>query len=196
MCIRDRFEGKFDHPDDPAHSGDVKYHMGFSADIKTTGHTVHLALAFNPSHLEIVDPVVAGSVRARQTRRGDPDRGQVMPVLIHGDAAVAGQGGVMELFNMSQARGFAVGGTVHIVINNQVGFTTSNPQDARSTYYCTDVAKMVNAPVFHVNGDDPEAVLFVARLAFDYRQKFKRDVCLLYTSRRPSCATTGRNGRC
>ncbi|MBL8298916.1 MAG: 2-oxoglutarate dehydrogenase E1 component [Rhodanobacteraceae bacterium] len=172
------FEGKFDHPDDPAHSGDVKYHMGFSADIRTSGHTVHLALAFNPSHLEIVDPVVAGSVRARQTRRGDKDRGQVMPVLIHGDAAFAGQGVVMELFNMSQARGFAVGGTVHIVVNNQVGFTTSNPQDARSTYYCTDVAKMVNAPVFHVNGDDPEAVLFVARLAFDYRQKFKRDVVI------------------
>lgn len=172
------FEGKFDHPDDPAHSGDVKYHMGFSADIKTSGHTVHLALAFNPSHLEIVDPVVAGSVRARQTRRGDAERGQVMPVLIHGDAAFAGQGVVMELFNMSQARGFAVGGTVHIVVNNQVGFTTSNPHDARSTYYCTDVAKMVNAPVFHVNGDDPEAVLFVARLAFDYRQKFKRDVVI------------------
>ncbi|MEO8671764.1 MAG: 2-oxoglutarate dehydrogenase E1 component [Tahibacter sp.] len=172
------FEGKFDHPDDPAHSGDVKYHMGFSADIKTSGHTVHLALAFNPSHLEIVDPVVAGSVRARQTRRGDTERGQVMPVLIHGDAAIAGQGVVMELFNMSQARGFAVGGTVHVVINNQVGFTTSRQDDARSTHYCTDVAKMVNAPVFHVNGDDPEAVLFVARLAFDYRKQFKRDVVI------------------
>jgi len=172
------FEGKYDHPDDPAHSGDVKYHMGFSADVKTTGHTVHLVLAFNPSHLEIVDPVVAGSVRARQTRRGDTDRSQVLPVLIHGDAAFAGQGVVMELFNMSQARGFAVGGTVHIVINNQVGFTTSNPQDARSTLYCTDVAKMVNAPVFHVNGDDPEAVLFVSRLAFDYRKKFHRDVVI------------------
>ena len=172
------FEGRFDHPDDPAHSGDVKYHMGFSADIKTPGHTVHLALAFNPSHLEIVDPVVAGSVRARQTRRGDSERTQVLPVLVHGDAAFAGQGVVMELFNMSQARGFAVGGTVHVVINNQVGFTTSNPQDARSTLYCTDVAKMVNAPVFHVNGDDPEAVLFVARLAFDYRQRFHRDVVI------------------
>lgn len=172
------FEGKFDHPDDPAHSGDVKYHMGFSADVRTTGHTVHVALAFNPSHLEIVDPVVAGSVRARQTRRGDADRTQVMPVLIHGDAAFAGQGVVMELFNMSQARGFAVGGSVHIVINNQVGFTTSNPEDARSTHYCTDVAKMVNAPVFHVNGDDPEAVLFVAQLAFDFRQKFRRDVVI------------------
>jgi 2-oxoglutarate dehydrogenase E1 component len=172
------FEGKFDHPDDPAHSGDVKYHMGFSADVKTPGHTVHVVLAFNPSHLEIVNPVVAGSVRARQTHRSDVDLEQVMPVLIHGDAAFAGQGVNMELFNMSQARGFAVGGTVHIVVNNQVGFTTSNPKDARSTLYCTDVAKMVSAPVFHVNGDDPEAVLFVARLAFDYRRKFKRDVVI------------------
>jgi len=170
------FDGKFDHPDDPAHSGDVKYHMGFSADVKTPGRTVHVALAFNPSHLEIVNPVVAGSVRARQTHRSDVSREHVVPVLIHGDAAFAGQGVNMELLNMSQARGFAVGGAIHVVINNQVGFTTSNPHDARSTLYCTDVAKMVNAPVFHVNGDDPEAVLFVARLAFDYRQKFKRDV--------------------
>ena len=170
------FDGKFDHPDDPAHSGDVKYHLGFSANVKTPGRTVHLALAFNPSHLEIVDPVVAGSVRARQVHRRDETREHVVPVLIHGDASIAGQGVVMELFNMSQARGFCVGGTIHVVINNQVGFTISNPNDARSTLYCTDVAKMVNAPVFHVNGDDPEAVLFVARLAFDFRQKFKRDV--------------------
>ncbi|MEP7044798.1 MAG: 2-oxoglutarate dehydrogenase E1 component, partial [Dokdonella sp.] len=170
------FDGKFDHPDDPAHSGDVKYHMGFSADVKTPGRTVHVALAFNPSHLEIVNPVVAGSVRARQTHRNDVSREHVVPVLIHGDAAFSGQGVNMELLNMSQARGFAVGGAIHVVINNQVGFTISNPHDARSTLYCTDVAKMVNAPVFHVNGDDPEAVLFVARLAFDYRQKFKRDV--------------------
>jgi len=174
----DEFEGRYDHPDDPAHSGDVKYHMGFSANVRTPGRTVHLALAFNPSHLEIVDPVVAGSVRARQTHRGDATREQVVPVLIHGDAAFAGQGVVMELFNMSQADGFKVGGTIHIVVNNQVGFTISNPHDARSTLYCTDVAKMVNAPVFHVNGDDPEAVLFVARLAYDYRQKFKRDVVI------------------
>ncbi len=174
----DEFEGRFDHPDDPAHSGDVKYHMGFSANVRTPGRTVHVALAFNPSHLEIVDPVVAGSVRARQTHRRDADRQHVVPVLIHGDAAFAGQGVVMELFQMSQAKGFAVGGTVHVVINNQVGFTTSNPLDARSTLYCTDVAKVVSAPVFHVNGDDPEAVLFVARLAFDYRQKFKRDVVI------------------
>ncbi|HZP65028.1 MAG TPA: 2-oxoglutarate dehydrogenase E1 component [Rudaea sp.] len=170
------FEGKFDHADDPAHSGDVKYHMGFSADVKTSGHTVHLALAFNPSHLEIVNPVVAGSVRARQTRRHDAEREQVVPVLIHGDAALSGQGVNMELLNMSQARGFGVGGSIHVVVNNQIGFTISNPHDARSTLYCTDAAKMVNAPVLHVNGDDPEAVLFCARLAFDFRLKFKRDV--------------------
>ncbi len=174
----DEFEGRYEHADDPAYSGDVKYHMGFSANVRTPGRTVHLALAFNPSHLEIVDPVVAGSVRARQTHRRDVDREHVVPVLIHGDAAFAGQGVVMELFNMSQAKGFRVGGTIHIVVNNQVGFTISNPHDARSTLYCTDVAKMVNAPVFHVNGDDPEAVLFVARLAYDYRQKFKRDVVI------------------
>ncbi len=174
----DEFEGRFEHHEDPAHSGDVKYHMGFSANVRTPVRTIHVVLAFNPSHLEIVDPVVAGSVRARQTHRSDSEREHVVPVLIHGDAAFAGQGVVMELFNMSQANGFCVGGTVHIVINNQVGFTISNPHDARSTLYCTDVAKMVNAPVFHVNGDDPEAVLFVARLAFDYRQKFKRDVVI------------------
>jgi 2-oxoglutarate dehydrogenase E1 component len=172
------FEGKFEHAHDPAHSGDVKYHMGFSADVRTEGHTVHLALAFNPSHLEIVNPVVAGSVRARQTRRGDHAREQVVPVMIHGDAALAGQGVNMELLNMSQARGFAVGGTIHIVVNNQIGFTISDPHDARSTLYCTDVAKMVNAPVLHVNGDDPEAVLFCARLAFDFRLAFKRDVVI------------------
>ena len=172
------FEGKFDHPDDPAHSGDVKYHMGFSADVKAGEKTVHVVLAFNPSHLEIVNPVVAGSVRARQTHRQDSEQEHVLPVLIHGDAAFAGQGVNMELFSMSQTRGFGVGGILHIVINNQVGFTISNPHDARSTLYCTDVAKMVNAPVFHVNGDDPEAVLFVSRLAFDYRRKFKRDVVI------------------
>lgn len=173
----DEFEGKFEHDEnDLAHTGDVKYHMGFSADVATPGGPVHLALAFNPSHLEIVDPVVVGSVRSRQLRRGDKDRKTVLPVLMHGDAAFAGQGVVMELFQMSQARGFAVGGTVHIVINNQVGFTTSAAEDARSTLYCTDVAKMVGAPVLHVNGDDPEAVAFVAELAFDFRQRFAKDV--------------------
>ena len=176
----DEFEGKFEHAraGDHAHTGDVKYHMGFSSDIATPGGPVHLALAFNPSHLEIVDPVVAGSVRSRQQRRGDKARKQVLPVLMHGDAAFAGQGVVMELFQMSQARGFAVGGTLHIVINNQVGFTTSAAEDARSTLYCTDVAKMVGAPVLHVNGDDPEAVAFVAELAFDFRQRFAKDVVI------------------
>jgi len=173
----DEFEGKFDHPDDPAHSGDVKYHLGFSADVATPGGAVHLALAFNPSHLEIVNPVVAGSVRARQTRRHD-DGNEVVAVLIHGDAAFAGQGVGMELLNMSQARGFAIGGTLHIVINNQIGFTISDPRDARSTLYCTDLAKMVNAPVFHVNSDDPEAVLLVTRMACDFRRTFKRDVVI------------------
>jgi len=175
----DEFEGKFEHnSDDRAHTGDVKYHMGFSADIATPGEPVHLALAFNPSHLEIVDPVVVGSVRSRQERRGDAARSKVLPVIIHGDAAFAGQGVVMELFQMSQARGFAVGGTLHIVINNQIGFTTSARDDARSTLYCTDVAKMVGAPVLHVNGDDPEAVVFCAHLAYDFRQQFKKDVVI------------------
>ncbi|MDY0021384.1 2-oxoglutarate dehydrogenase E1 component [Arenimonas caeni] len=172
------FRGQFEHNDDPAHSGDVKYHMGYSSDVATPGGPVHLALAFNPSHLEIVDPVVAGSVRARQMRRGDAARKQVLPVLIHGDSAFAGQGVVMELFQMSQARGFAVGGTVHVVVNNQVGFTTHRPDDTRSTLYCTDPAKIVGAPVLHVNGDDPEAVAFCAQLAFDYRQEFGRDIVI------------------
>ena len=172
------FEGKHEGPKDPAHSGDVKYHMGYSSDVATPGGPVHLALGFNPSHLEIIDPVVAGSVRARQNRRGDAARAQVMPILIHGDAAFAGQGVVMELFQMSQARGFGVGGTVHVVINNQVGFTISRPDDARSTLYCTDPAKLVAAPIFHVNADDPEAVIYCARMAFDFRQKFKKDVVI------------------
>ncbi len=174
----DEFEGKFEHPDDPAHSGDVKYHMGFSADLKTPQGGVHVALAFNPSHLEIVNPVVAGSVHARQLRRRDSGHQQSIAVLIHGDAALAGQGVNMELFNMSQARGFRIGGSMHIVVNNQVGFTTSNPQDARSTMYCTDLAKMVNAPVFHVNGDDPEAVIQVTRLAYEFRKTFRKDVVI------------------
>ncbi len=159
-------------------SGDVKYHKGFSADMHTPGGDVHIALAFNPSHLEIVNPVVVGSVRARQQRRGDGDHQRVVPVLIHGDAAFAGQGVVMETLQMSQARGFAVGGTVHIVCNNQIGFTISNPADARSTLYCSDVAKMIEAPVFHVNADDPEAVILVTRLALCYRQEFGKDVVI------------------
>jgi 2-oxoglutarate dehydrogenase E1 component len=168
------FEGKYDI-DIHGGSGDVKYHLGYSSDLKTAGGEVHLALAFNPSHLEIIDPVVEGSVRARQQRRGLDGDLQVLPVLIHGDAAFAGQGVVMETFNLSGARGFSTGGTVHIVVNNQIGFTTSNPMDARSTFYCTDVAKLVQAPIFHANGDDPEAVLFATQSALDYRMTFKND---------------------
>ena len=173
----EEFEGNYDL-DELKGSGDVKYHKGFSADMKTPGGNVHLALAFNPSHLEIVNPVVEGSVRARQQRRGDAEREEVLPVLVHGDAAFSGQGVVTETFQMSQTNGFRTGGTVHIVVNNQIGFTTSRPSDARSTDYCSDVAKMIEAPIFHVNGDDPEAVIFVTRLAFEYRQKFKKDVVI------------------
>lgn len=156
--------------------GDVKYHNGFSSDLSTRGGPVHLSLAFNPSHLEIVNPVVEGSTRARQDRRGDELGTQVLPVLVHGDAAFAGQGVVMETLNLAQTRGYGTGGTLHIVINNQIGFTTSDPRDTRSTLYCTDVVKMIEAPVFHVNGDDPEAVVFVTQLALEYRMKFRHDV--------------------
>ncbi len=159
-------------------SGDVKYHQGFSSNVATPGGEMHVAMAFNPSHLEIVSPVVEGSVRARQDRRKDKQGDLVLPIIVHGDAAFAGQGVVMETFQMSQTRGFKTGGTIHIIINNQVGFTTSNVADARSTEYCTDVAKMVQAPIFHVNGDDPEAVYFVTQLAVDYRMEFKKDVVI------------------
>ena len=159
-------------------TGDVKYHMGFSSNLDTAGGPVHVAMAFNPSHLEIVAPVVEGSVRARQDQRQDNEGKEVLPIIIHGDAAFAGQGVVMETFNMSQSRGYSTKGTVHIVINNQIGFTSSNQEDTRSTLYCTDVAKMVSAPIFHVNGDDPEAVVFVTQLAFDYRMAFSKDVVI------------------
>ena len=169
------FEGRHAH-DLP--SGDVKYHNGFSSDISTPGGPVHISLAFNPSHLEIVNPVVEGSVRARQRRRDDKTGDQVLSILIHGDAAFAGQGVVMETLNLSGTRGYGTGGTVHLIVNNQIGFTTSDPRDSRSTIYCTDVAKMVEAPIFHVNGDDPEAVLFVTQLALDFRQQFRKDVAV------------------
>jgi 2-oxoglutarate dehydrogenase E1 component len=170
---------EFDHtaPEDlPA--GDVKYHQGFSSDIATPGGPVHLTLAFNPSHLEIVNPVVEGSVRSRMERRGDKTGDTVLPVLVHGDAAFAGQGVIMETLALAQTRGYYTGGTVHIVINNQVGFTTSDPRDSRSTLYCTDAVKMIESPVLHVNADDPEAVVFATQLALEYRQQFKHDVVL------------------
>ena len=170
----DEFEGRVNFE----HSGDVKYHQGFSSNVITPGGEVHLALAFNPSHLEIVAPVVEGSVRARQDRRNDPDGDTVVPIVMHGDAAFAGQGVVMETFQMSQTRAYKTGGTLHIVINNQVGFTTHRREDARSTEYCTDIAKMVQAPIFHVNADDPEAVVFVTQMAIDFRNTFKRDVVI------------------
>ena len=159
-------------------SGDVKYHMGFSADVHTGGGDVHIALAFNPSHLEIVDPVVEGSVRARQDRRGDHAGNTVMPVLIHGDAAFSGQGVVMETLQLSGVRAFRTGGTIHIIVNNQVGFTMSDPQDARSTPYCSDVAKLLEAPVLHVNANDPESALLVTRIALDYRAAFGKDIVI------------------
>ncbi len=159
-------------------TGDVKYHKGFSNDIATPEGSIHVTLGFNPSHLEIISPVIMGSVRARQQRYQDQYDNQIIPVIIHGDAAFAGQGVNMETFNMSQARGYAVGGAIHIVVNNQIGFTTSNPKDSRSTFYCTDIAKIVQAPIFHVNGDNPEAVIFVTRLALDYRARFHKDVVI------------------
>ncbi len=168
---------EFDHtaPEDLP-SGDVKYHQGFSSDVTTPGGPVHLTLAFNPSHLEIVNPVVEGSVRARMDRRNDPMGKQVLPVLVHGDAAFAGQGVVMETLALAETRGYSTGGTVHLVINNQIGFTTSDPRDSRSTLYCTDVVKMIEAPVLHVNGDDPEAVVFATQLALEFRLEFQKDV--------------------
>lgn len=168
---------EFDHtaPEDLP-SGDVKYHQGFSSDVTTPGGPVHLSLAFNPSHLEIVNPVVEGSVRARMDRRADPKGLQVLPVLVHGDAAFAGQGVVMETLALAETRGYTTGGTVHLVINNQIGFTTSDPRDSRSTLYCTDVVKMIEAPVLHVNGDDPEAVVLATRLALEFRMEFQKDV--------------------
>ncbi|MSQ69805.1 MAG: 2-oxoglutarate dehydrogenase E1 component [Betaproteobacteria bacterium] len=168
------FEGK--HAADLSSTGDVKYHNGFSSDVSTAGGPIHLTLAFNPSHLEIVNPVVEGSVRARQHRRKDKTGDSVMSLLLHGDAAFAGQGVIMETFNLALTRGYGTGGTVHIVINNQIGFTTSDLRDARSSLYCTDVAKMIEAPIFHVNADDPEAAVFVTQLAMDFRKEFKQDV--------------------
>ena len=161
-----------------ASSGDVKYHLGFSSNILTPNGEVHVSLANNPSHLEIVDPVVLGSVRGRQDRLQDVNKERVVPILIHGDASFSGQGVVMETLQMSQTRGYGVGGTIHVIVNNQIGFTTSNEEDSRSTQYATDVAKMIEAPILHVNGDDPEMVVFAAKLACEYRHNFKKDIIL------------------
>ncbi|WP_067561123.1 2-oxoglutarate dehydrogenase E1 component [Halofilum ochraceum] len=169
------FEG---HEDDTLAAGDVKYHQGFSSDYMTNQGPVHLALGFNPSHLEIVNPVIEGSARSRQDRHDDRGGKVVLPILVHGDAAMAGQGVMQETLNLSQSRGYSTRGTVHVVINNQIGFTTSNKLDTRSSLYCTDVAKMINAPIFHVNGDDPEAVLLVTQIALDYRNQFHKDVVI------------------
>ncbi|MBE0474066.1 2-oxoglutarate dehydrogenase E1 component [Rhodoferax sp.] len=170
---------EFDHsaPEDLP-SGDVKYHQGFSSDVATSGGPVHLSLAFNPSHLEIVNPVVEGSVRARMDRRADSTGRQVLPVLVHGDAAFAGQGVNQETLALAQTRGYSTAGTVHIIINNQIGFTTSDPRDYRSTLYCTDIVKGVEAPVIHVNGDDPEAVVLAMQWVLDFRMEFRKDVVL------------------
>ena len=159
-------------------TGDVKYHQGFSSDIKTSKKDVHLALMFNPSHLELVNPVIEGYARYHQDKNNESDRQKILPVLIHGDAAFSGQGIVMETLNMSQSRGYRTMGTVHIIINNQIGFTTSKQTDARSTDYCTDVVKMINAPVFHINAEDPEMVSFITKLALDYRMRYKKDVVI------------------
>jgi 2-oxoglutarate dehydrogenase E1 component len=177
QAIFDEFEGRLPM-DWHQMAGDVKYHLGFATDVDTPGGVVHLALGFNPSHLEIINPVIEGAVRARQRRRRDKTGDLVLPVLIHGDAAFAGQGVVMETLQLSQTRSYATGGTLHIVINNQIGFTTSHPLDARSSTYCTDVGKVVQAPVLHVNGDDPEAVIFVTRMALDFRNQFHKDVII------------------
>ena len=168
---------EFDHtaPEELT-AGDVKYHQGFSSDMSTPGGPVHLSLAFNPSHLEIVNPVVQGSVRARMDRRSDPQGKQVLPVLVHGDAAFGGQGVNQETLALAQTRGYTTGGTVHIIINNQIGFTTSDPRDMRSSAFCTDIVKMVEAPVLHVNADDPEAVVLATQFALEYRMKFRKDV--------------------
>ncbi|MBE2894253.1 2-oxoglutarate dehydrogenase E1 component [Spirabiliibacterium falconis] len=169
----DEFAGKHSNEE---RTGDVKYHQGFSSNFHTDNGDVHLSLAFNPSHLEIVSPVVIGSVRSRQARLGDIEHDKVLGITVHGDSAVTGQGIVQETLNMSATRGYTIGGTIRVVINNRIGFTTSYRGDTRSTEYCTDIAKMVDAPVIHVNGDDPEAVVYAARMAVEFRAKFKRDI--------------------
>ncbi len=177
QAIFSEFQGSSAHPQDVQGSGDVKYHLGTSTDRDFGGHTVHLSLSANPSHLEASDPVVLGKARAKQTQLGDVERRQVMAVLLHGDAAFAGQGLVAECFALSDLKGYRTGGTVHLIINNQIGFTTA-PSHGRQTPYCSDIAKAIQAPIFHVNGDDPEAVVRVSRLAMEFRQRFHKDVVI------------------
>ncbi|RJF90069.1 2-oxoglutarate dehydrogenase E1 component [Oleomonas cavernae] len=177
VAIFSEFQGGSANPDDVQGSGDVKYHLGTSSDREFDGNKVHLSLAANPSHLEIVDPVVLGKARAKQWQKSDTERTKVMPILLHGDAAFAGQGVVAECFGLSGLRGYRTGGTIHIIVNNQIGFTTS-PHFSRSSPYPSDMAKMVAAPIFHVNGDDPEAVCHVAKVATEYRQQFHKDVVI------------------
>ncbi|MFN3233184.1 MAG: 2-oxoglutarate dehydrogenase E1 component [Alphaproteobacteria bacterium] len=176
-AIFNEFHGGSSTPDEVEGSGDVKYHLGTSDDREFDGNSVHLSLSANPSHLEAVDPVVLGKVRAKQEQKNDTERSRVMGLLLHGDAAFAGQGLVAECFGLSQLKGYRTGGTIHFIVNNQIGFTTS-PMYSRSSPYPSDVAKMVQAPVFHVNGDDPEAVVHVAKIAVEFRQKFKKDVVI------------------
>ncbi len=176
-AVFSEFQGNSSNPDDVQGSGDVKYHLGTSGDRDFDGNIIHLSLTANPSHLEAVNPVVVGKVRAKQEQRKDSQREKVLPMLLHGDAAFAGQGLVAETLMISELPGYRVGGTIHIVVNNQIGFTTM-PQYGRSGPYCTDVAKMLSAPIFHVNGDDPEAVVHVARIATEFRQQFKKDVVI------------------
>lgn len=176
-AIFSEFRGEKVAPEDIESSGDVKYHLGYSTKRQILGQEIRLSLAANPSHLEAVNPVVTGKVHAKQAQKQDQDRSKVVNILMHGDAAMAGQGLVAETLSMSQVPGYTVGGTIHVVINNQIGFTTS-PKFSRSSPYCSDVAKMIQAPVFHVNGNDPEAVIYVARLAMEFRQRFKKDVVI------------------
>ena len=193
QAIFSEFQGLPANPEDVQGSGDVKYHLGTSSDREFDGNVIHLSLCPNPSHLEIVNPVVIGRARAKQEQRGDDDRDKVMPILLHGDAAFIGQGLVAETFELSELKGYKVGGTIHVVINNQIGFTTS-PTDSRSSPYCSGMAQIVQAPVFHVNGDDPEAVVHVARIATEFRFRFKRDVVIdMYCYRRQG--TTRRTNR-
>ncbi len=177
-AIFNEFQGGSFKPEDVDGSGDVKYHLGASSDREFDGNTVHLSLTANPSHLEAVNPVVIGKVRAKQEQLNDKDRTKVIPVLLHGDAAFAGQGVVAECFGLSGLKGgHRTGGTIHVVVNNQIGFTTA-PHFSRSSPYPTDIALMVEAPIFHVNGDDPEAVVHAAKVATEFRQKFHKDVVI------------------